>query len=495
MRVPARNALSGALLVRRASARLDVPTAVVPCRVRYHAIGFLALNVVRRCCDLVAINVSPSLCGEVCPDAKYCQICASEDIKSAIVDMKELREYRSIDLDANPCIFPHCGHMMTVSSMDIHLGMSDYYESLDDGTIIAIKGPCKPFSSTTVKGCPKCRGGLREISRYGRLVRQALLDESTRRFICWSHSQCSLLQRRLIDEQQRLEHAKNSRKPLQLSDEESKHEMGVVQIDHMLAIHKWIKNSRYQRIIALYLDIFLCMDRVRDEEKPYKRVFDLVEQARRIEGVTGQSELSSSQVQTGGELLAQVILFRCYLLVLSDFVELRTNASKQCTTMHFGLEKPLEDCELLINLARTSGYAIQEAEGHLFFVRIVALVKLLATSEESVDLEAVGLSEVIVTKAKGHYAKAEAIVYGHSSAVYLRQELDSVGKMLDSGIFYRGMSVQAQRGVYEETTKKFTGIGGWHTCPRGHPFVLTDNKWLVKNSRCPECDVCLEILP
>ncbi|KAI1207801.1 putative NF-X1 finger and helicase domain protein [Annulohypoxylon truncatum] len=429
----------------------------------------------------------PSLCGEICPDARYCQTCASEDIKRTVVDTIEVREYRDIDLDTDPCIFPKCGHIMTALSMDCKLGMSDYYESLDDGTVIAIKGPYEPLTSATIKACPKCRGSLRNISRYGRLVRQALLDESTRRFIRWSHAQFIMLERRLLDEQQQLEHSKNSEQLPKLFNKVDKREMGVFQIDHMLAIHKSINNDRYKRIIALYFDIFLCMDRVRGEERPYKLLFDLVEQANSVEGAIGQFEPGPSRVHTRGELLSQVTLFRCYLMVLSDFLKLRNDAPKRCTTMHFGLEKPIEDCELLIKLAQTTGYIVQEAEGHIFFARLVGLIKQLANSEEHFDLKVVGLCDATIAKAKDHYSQAQALVRDYQPATHLQKELDAVGKMLNHGVFYTGMSVQEQRAIHREMAKKLTGIGYWGTCAHGHPFTVADVNSLGEDAKCPEC--------
>lgn len=60
----------------------------------------------------------PSLCGETCPDTRYCQQCGSDDVLSTVVDYLLMGEYREIDLDEDPCIFPDCGHFSTKSSMD-----------------------------------------------------------------------------------------------------------------------------------------------------------------------------------------------------------------------------------------------------------------------------------------------------------------------------------------------------------------------------------------
>jgi len=34
-----------------------------------------------------------------------------------------------------------------------------------------------------MKSCPTCRGPLRNLNRYSRIVRRALIDEATKKFI------------------------------------------------------------------------------------------------------------------------------------------------------------------------------------------------------------------------------------------------------------------------------------------------------------------------
>ncbi|KAI2471127.1 P-loop containing nucleoside triphosphate hydrolase protein [Annulohypoxylon bovei var. microspora] len=433
----------------------------------------------------------PSLCGEVCPDAEYCQICASEDIKSTVVDTVKLREYRDVDLDEDPCIFPDCGHMMTISSMDVELDMSDYYELSFDSSIVAIKPLPKPLSSTTIKACPKCRGSLRNISRYGRLVRQSLLDESTKKFISWSHAEAIMLERYLIREKQRLEnpenaHAVNSKQLRKVFGKAGNLKMGIDQWDHVMAIFKQFED-RYSRIVSLHFDIFSRMDRIMDEERPYNEVFGLVEKALRAKGVTDKTKLDSSRVYTHGELMARATLFRSYLVILSDFLQLRNKAPGSSRTIHFGLAAQIEECEKLIKLAKTTGYVVQEAEGHIFFAKLIALVQQVGNPEERVDQERVSVSHDMVTEAKDHISEAETIVREYPSATHLRKELDAVKNMLIHGVFYRGMLAQEQHAIYRAMDRKFTPAGHWYTCVRGHPFTAVDSEVPMEEAKCPHC--------
>ncbi|KAF6831583.1 hypothetical protein CMUS01_07283 [Colletotrichum musicola] len=130
----------------------------------------------------------PSVCGEKCPDKKFCQQCASDEIKDTVVDLIMLSDCRSVNLDEEPCIFPDCGHFLTYSTMDGQMGLQDFYDVSTEGIPTAIKSASHPFDpSQNIRACPTCRGSLRNVSRYGRIVRRGLLDESTKRFISWSN--------------------------------------------------------------------------------------------------------------------------------------------------------------------------------------------------------------------------------------------------------------------------------------------------------------------
>jgi len=101
--------------------------------------------------------------------------------------------YAEIDLDENPCIIPSCGHILSLESMDGHIEITKYYTISDDAdtedSIIALKSSSLPFSTSELKNCPICRSPLRNINRYGRIVRRAWIDEATKKFIVSANAQ------------------------------------------------------------------------------------------------------------------------------------------------------------------------------------------------------------------------------------------------------------------------------------------------------------------
>jgi hypothetical protein len=99
-------------------------------------------------------------------------------------------KYGQIDIDENPMIFLSCGHFYTVSNLDGIMELSQHYVTdAQTGEIVSPKvSPRILASETTPKGCPECRVSLRDIDRYNRIVKRALLDEATRRFVAHANS-------------------------------------------------------------------------------------------------------------------------------------------------------------------------------------------------------------------------------------------------------------------------------------------------------------------
>lgn len=101
--------------------------------------------------------------------------------------------YAEIDLDKSPCIIPSYGHILTLESMDGHIKIAKYYIISDDtnskNSIIGLKSRSVPFSTSELKNCFIYRSSLRNINKYGRIVRRAWIDKATKKFIVWANAQ------------------------------------------------------------------------------------------------------------------------------------------------------------------------------------------------------------------------------------------------------------------------------------------------------------------
>lgn len=457
----------------------------------------------RRCTLILTCgHRCPSLCGETCPDADYCQKCGSEAVSSTIVDYLLMGEYRDVDLDEDPCIFPDCGHFLTKSSLDGQMSMGDHYELDQNGSPIAIKAPSKPFSmdGSTVKSCPQCRGSLRSISRYGRIVRRALLDESTKKFISWSGHRHLQLAERLLQEAQRLED----------DDEDVSGCTGHIDKLNLIGnvpgqlsqLQKWVGNGRYRPSLRVYSDILNYRDQVKAEEQPFQKVANLVMYASRNR-TTSNFAFEESVIQLRGYLLATELLIRCNLAILSDFLKLwvRSDPSQE---IKVNFSANIEQCRELINLAAGTSRPQLEAAGHVYYAHFCGLTLTLGdfppSSSQLTDGIPGGLKptqeslkpksrEVLKSQGQEHINKARALMetYNWSSKQILETEIEAVEKLIQEGVFYKPVTTEELRAVYAAMASEFQGTGHWYTCVEGHPFTVGECGMPMEQARCPEC--------
>ncbi|KAI1469405.1 P-loop containing nucleoside triphosphate hydrolase protein [Daldinia caldariorum] len=424
----------------------------------------------------------PSVCGETCPDVKYCQICASEEIKTAVVDIypaAELREYRKVDLAIEPCLFLDCGHVFAISGMDIFMGMAQYPDNTSRD-LIDIHDSVGPLAGTT-RSCPQCRGSLRSISRYGTVVRQMILAESTKKLVIWSHTKALELERQLIDEQEKLARFERSDR---LQESVSRASNGFYvsgnPIDQLLAIDDWVGQDRYKTIVHLYFTIFEHLGRVTALEQSYFKVYDLVRRTNQNEGSMNKPDLD---IRTRAQLTARIVLFRCYLLVMSDFVYLR-NSTECRTSVNFNLGKAIDECKGLVKLAQEAKYVRQEAEGHILYSKLIAIAR---RANNTVKSDYTGGDEHSIEKARSHLSKARALILDLPSAAHLRGEIQAIREMVVGGAFFRDVAVEEKRVIWKAMAEEVKENGHWYVCVWGHPFTLLDNELLVEPIKCTEC--------
>ena len=169
-----------------------VPCDVLPCS--------------ERCQRLLACgHQCPSICGEACPSSRYCQTCATEGVKNMVVDYIMQTTYAEVNLDEDPVIVPTCGHFMALSSMDGTMSMSSYYGLSVEGAVTGLKPLPVMSAAERLKNCPLCRGPLRNVNRYNRIVRQGLIEQATQKFISWANRQYVPLAQRFDEEEKRLQ--------------------------------------------------------------------------------------------------------------------------------------------------------------------------------------------------------------------------------------------------------------------------------------------------
>nr|CEG05411.1 unnamed protein product [Fusarium clavum] len=442
----------------------------------------------------------PSLCGEICPTSKFCQVCATNEVKAVCVDFLEMKEYKEIDLDQEPCIFPDCGHFLTVSSMDGQMDMGAHYKLDTDGIPELILRSSEPFAmeSKDVKNCATCRGPLRNISRYGRIVRRAMLDEATKKFISWSNAEYHLLAAKLITEQELLA----AMQSIAIRDPKSG-SVGTLTMggsrQRQLHCLKEYTDKRYDSMLKMRKDIALYTSKVQKEEQPFQRVANLVKHANLHHGGQNEFRYDESVIQTKGSLLASTLLLKCDVLILSDFFRLLLDKKSELTKpdVKLDLSPFMRDCDSLIQGARKAVYPREEAQGHIFFAQLCAFSRSLAStpsnpsipgSEPPSSTPAHDPDTLDKLRDQGldHIQQARRIVMENQSAEALKNDIDVAEEALNGGV-YRPVTAEELRQVYAASMGELSGTGHWYTCVNGHPFTINNCGMAMEEAVCPEC--------
>ncbi|KAI4189062.1 MAG: hypothetical protein L6R41_001729 [Letrouitia leprolyta] len=449
----------------------------------------------------------PSVCGERCPDAQYCQKCAEKSVKDLMVDYIMGSSYADVDLDESPCIIPSCGHVLTMESMDGHMEMSKYYVLSSDpdaeDPIIALKSSSTPFTSEP-KNCPMCRRPLRDINRYGRIVRRAWIDEATKKFIVCANAQFAPLATQMGEAELRLRestskmlttHTRSPQSPQSPQSTELSSAFERLSLEPFL-----LSSSRDEQIRTIckvqdnndrYRDIFLLRNKigrflhdVDEAEQPIGRIYAMIEDARSHRGVTTQLTDIPSVLQVRNRLLATVLSLRCDYAILCDFITHRgkTASGENLRNFHVDFALNRKDCEKLIAESHAQYQSAQLVEGLLYFTRFVALERGRSAKLNDEKMSA------LVDRARYQLGLARRTCNTHrGQTAGMLEEVVEAEKMLRDSTFYAPVTNEEKAAVYAAMAQSFRGTGHWYHCVNGHPFTVGECGMPMQTARCPQC--------
>ncbi|CAI7619248.1 unnamed protein product [Penicillium glandicola] len=390
--------------------------------------------------------------------------------------------YSEINLDQNPCIFPKCGHFLTIENMDAQMDMARYYEVDDSGKPVTIWASLTPFSIQDIKTCATCRGPLRDIARYGRLVRRAILDESTKKLIILLNQEYVPLAQELPQLVRELRAAEGQRKypwpPVIEICGPRNH-----QIQNMGEIIQSTNPGRWNSILDLRKRVDSYRRRVKPEEQPFERVRRMIEYARQCQKIRINPDNVDNVLQTKGFLQGTALLIRLDIALLVDLLSLVSQGQPSEVTPRFelDLQKIKDDCQTLVHQAITHNRLLQQAEGHIFLAQLYALERAHCLTPEKRD--------TILQHGQVAIQKARDLCDAHPGQTRgLADEVHSVEKMLRGGTFYTIITNEERMAVISAMAQEFRGTGHWYYCRNGHPFTIGECGAAREMSRCPECD-------
>jgi AAA domain len=434
-----------------------------------------------RCDRLLACgHQCPSLCGEICPHEKYCQTCGTQDIKDHTVDFILGETYKEIDLDENPCIFPQCGHFLTIENMDSLMDLQKYYILDAREKPVGIAASLEPLSIDDIKRCASCRGPLRDISRYGRLVRRAILDESTKKLILYMNREYVPLAQELPLLIQQLQEKESSRYVVWPATITVKGER-LAQVKYMGGIISATNNSRWKDILGLRQRIERYQKQVAPDEQPYSRVRNMVINSRRQHKTTGSFDFGNEILQTKGCLQAAALSLRLDIALLADFLKLRRDTlTGSQGTFEMDLSHIKDECEALIKTASESKRITHQTEGYIFMAQAHALERSQSALPE--------VAEQHLTQGKEAIDRARTLCTSYPGQTRgLEDEVAGAEKMLNGGTFYTTVTNEERMEVIAAMAREFSGTGHWYYCRNGHPFTIGECGMAMQRSVCPEC--------
>ena len=444
----------------------------------------------------------PSVCGEICPEVQYCHQCAGKSVKEMMVDYIMGSSYAEVDLDESPCIIPSCGHILTLESMDGHMELSKYYtmssDTDTDNPIIALKSTSVPFSTSELKNCPLCRKPLRNINRYGRIVRRAWIDEATKKFIVWANSTFIPLRSRMkqAEANMRIPIAKKQtiESPLQRHAElpqmlerlrlEPVRLTGSRDQQINVAFRAQKATARYKDISKLRMDIRTFLREVDEAEQPISRINALIQDARKYRGVSTEAPDIPLVLQVRNRLLATVLILRCDYAILFDYVTKSGATASGGNVQEFRLNfaHTRKDCEDLIQESRSRQQPAQEVEGLLYWARFVALERDRSDNLSEVEMTA------LVNRARHQLQLARHVCTSHTGQTAgMLTEVSEAEKMLRDATFYEPVTNAEMDAVYAAMAQSFQGTGHWYYCVNGHPFTVGECGMPMETARCPQC--------
>lgn len=442
----------------RCSMPCAVPCDIIPCD--------------RRCEKKLANcgHQCPGVCGEQCPDFKLCQICCAPDIRERTVDFIMFEKYGEIEIDENPLIFLSCGHFYTVSNLDRIMELTQHYVTdSQTGKIVGPKISQRVVASGSApKGCPECRMPLRDIDRYNRIVKKALLDEATRRFVAQSNSRFA----ELVEETQKREMKIGDERVLFMLEwsQPAGESRDFDQVNNSLEAYQAVGTRLRKRIKAFTKSVAKA-------EQPFGRVNSIFTSAvARHRDITPNAfELDESVIQTGFQFRGECLSLQIDWAIFWDFdtiysnniidSRIRSALSGFVSTRIKGL---IEKCLALAKSSRDAKFPQQEAEA-LFYYALFSMLSLSNSRAQGQSINA-ATEKSIRLQARESLEECSTLCSRHpGSLAYLKDDVEKAKRLVDGGTFYSFVTTEEKREVYRAMAAQFSGTGHWYYCRNNHP--------------------------
>ncbi|KAF3914466.1 hypothetical protein AA313_de0203493 [Arthrobotrys entomopaga] len=412
----------------------------------------------------------PSICGEKCPEPKYCRECATDAILDFQVDMIMMETYR--ESKDEPIIFLTCGHFYTVTSFDGIAGMKDFFE-FDETEDWKIRRRFLHENSTPVlPRCPQCRAPFTTSARYNEIVKRAQLQNCIKQFTATSNERLLTLVNAVNIQEEELEASRGVFVPKKLENI----------LSRQLNLRKVLKEIRAYNANVLV------------EEQPYHRVYELTTHACRKNNINPEDyNPSTVQYRFGMEGAYQevraTLLQACDMDIIAGQPMTIPEIQPQVWKGIMALSRSaIPKCNRLIATCKNRRNHIIEIQARIVKAKF-RILSLKHHEYASGNTKAKTDAEVIKEKqdVTANLQECLDICDLVPSCARLREAVAKTIKSIEDLSYFAGVTDKEMKAIYEAMAREFSGTGHWYTCPNGHPFTIGECGRAMQLGTCNEC--------
>ncbi|KAL3446759.1 hypothetical protein BJX65DRAFT_318478 [Aspergillus insuetus] len=443
----------------------------------------------KRCDKLLSCgHRCPGVCGETCPEAALCQECGDPQALRCCVEFLEMRPYANVDVNEDPIIFLSCGHFYTRSTMDGIMDLRQYYLfDPDEETLLQPKPATQVNAISPSSYCPQCRGPLRDIHRYNRIVKHALIDESTKRFVSKAHHDYTTLYEAVQQFEDELESARTEFVKRWRAENV---EEGLEYAEIKTAIVPYEASA-----IRLQARVKKFVRGVSKIEQPFARVNALLASAvARTDALTGNlTPFEEMAVLTGFQLRGDILHLQFNWTLLSGYANIQQDGTVYsqframfCEKINNRLPQLLAKCHTALGEAIKGNFFAEQLQAmiyHTLFSRLAHTSAAARANPSKPSNTALPQSKLTET-----LEDCETLFESYPSIlVPYRRLIDNAKRYCDGGTFYDPVTVHEKKQIYRAMAAQFTGTGHWYYCRNRHPFTVGECGLPMEQAQCPQC--------
>ncbi|KAG5912908.1 hypothetical protein E4U61_007657 [Claviceps capensis] len=325
-----------------------------------------------------------------------------------------------------------------------------------------------------------------------------MLDEATKKFISWSKAKHIRLAASLLEVETALETAADLGTATVKSAQSTRPNMTLPRFSYLSCLDRETENKRYGKLLRLWKGMDRFVKEVQKEEQPFQRVADLVRHTNRQRKTQKQFRFDDSVIQVKSSLFALLLRLKCEIDMMSDFFFKTKGPAGLPKDFVLDLAAPLEDCDLVIELAHKSRLPREQVQALIYKANLCAIgPDFVVPRTTGANVTASGPDhdidsdhdDKLSSKQLGNRCldQARELLNKYESTRAFGEEIESMQKMLNNGL-YRPATIEELRAAFEALAGEF-GPGGthWYACENGHYFTIGECGRPMEEARCPDC--------